>query len=133
LPWPLEDSIGNLEITMRWASVSGCIAGTIKLSHCGLCIPTAKSRAFPNFFLFEIIREIWVDCARGAGWVEPRRIAVSLAMSSLMTESVIGHAGPVSDQANPVIDHYLSGFLGASFLALISNERWKNAGESASN
>jgi hypothetical protein len=45
------------------------------------------------------------DCGRGAGWVEPRRIAVSLAMSSLMTESVIGHAGPVSDHSNPVIDH----------------------------
>jgi hypothetical protein len=30
---------------------------------------------------------------------------VSLAMSSLMTESVIDHAGPVSDHPNPVIDH----------------------------
>jgi hypothetical protein len=45
------------------------------------------------------------DCARGAGWVEPRRIAVSLAMSSLMAESVIGHAVPVSDHDNPLIDH----------------------------
>jgi hypothetical protein len=39
------------------------------------------------------------------GRVEPRRIAVPLAMSSLMTENVIDHAGPVSDHANPVIDH----------------------------
>jgi hypothetical protein len=42
--------------------------------------------------------------ARAAGRVEPRRIAVPLAMSSLMTENVIDHAGPVSDHANPVID-----------------------------
>jgi hypothetical protein len=34
------------------------------------------------------------------GRVEPRRIAVSLAMSSWMTESVINHAVPVSDHAN---------------------------------
>jgi hypothetical protein len=29
--------------------------------------------------------------------------SVALAMSSLMTESVIDHAGPVSDHPNPVI------------------------------
>ena len=40
-----------------------------------------------------------------AGRVEPRRIAVPLAMSSLMTENVIDHAGPLSDHPNPVIDH----------------------------
>jgi hypothetical protein len=39
--------------------------------------------------------------AGAAGRVEPWRIA----MSSLMTESVIDHAGAVSDHANPVIDH----------------------------
>jgi hypothetical protein len=38
--------------------------------------------------------------ARAAGRVEPRRIAVPLAMSSLMTENVIAP----SDHANPVID-----------------------------
>jgi hypothetical protein len=44
--------------------------------------------------------------ARDAGRIDPRRrIAVPLAMSSLMTEKVIDHAGPVSDHANPVIDH----------------------------
>jgi hypothetical protein len=43
--------------------------------------------------------------AGAAGRVKPWRIAVSLAMSSLMTESVIDHAGPVSDHPNPVIDH----------------------------
>jgi len=41
--------------------------------------------------------------AGAAGRVKPWRIAVSLAMSSLMTESVIDHAGPVSDHPNPVI------------------------------
>jgi hypothetical protein len=43
--------------------------------------------------------------AGATGRVKPWRIAVSLAMSSLMTESVIDHAGPVSDHPNPVIDH----------------------------
>jgi hypothetical protein len=46
--------------------------------------------------------------ARAAGRVEPRRIAVPLAMSSLMTENVIDHAGPLSDHPNPVIDKVLT-------------------------
>jgi hypothetical protein len=31
-----KDSIDDFEIAMRWAGVSGCIAGTIKPLHCGL-------------------------------------------------------------------------------------------------
>jgi hypothetical protein len=31
-----KDSVSNFEVAMRYASVAGCVPGTIKLLHCGL-------------------------------------------------------------------------------------------------
>jgi hypothetical protein len=37
-----KDSVSNLEVTMRWASVADCVSGTIKLLRCGGLADRAK-------------------------------------------------------------------------------------------